>query len=246
MTVTPTKNTDPIRWVAHRGYSSRYIENTLQAMQMAIAAGARYLEADIQFSADVQPMLFHDESLQRLCQREGDIQDYCSQDLMQLTLSLSERPVVTGIAHLSALLALLDANPEVQLFLEIKCESVRVLGVERCLGKVLDFIESYENQIIVISFSTEILASIKRLGYSRVAPVVRRLEQLSEPEISELHSELVFINYRSVDDWQQIKSSSISIGVYEVSSLALAASLWQQGVAFIETDAIGEMLNSSD
>lgn len=46
--------------VAHRGYSRSYPENTLASYKAAIAAGAKALEIDIQFSADGVPIIMHD------------------------------------------------------------------------------------------------------------------------------------------------------------------------------------------
>ncbi|MGF1546037.1 MAG: glycerophosphodiester phosphodiesterase family protein, partial [Thiotrichales bacterium] len=57
--------------VAHRGYALRYPENTLPAIEAALAAGARYVEIDVQLSADQVPVLFHDRSLMRMCEVTG-------------------------------------------------------------------------------------------------------------------------------------------------------------------------------
>ncbi|HEY9197768.1 MAG TPA: glycerophosphodiester phosphodiesterase family protein, partial [Gammaproteobacteria bacterium] len=46
--------------IAHRGYAARHPENTLSALQAAVAAGARWLEFDVQLSADHEPVLLHD------------------------------------------------------------------------------------------------------------------------------------------------------------------------------------------
>ena len=49
--------------VAHRGYALHYPENTLIGIEAAIRAGARYVEVDVQLSADKVPVLFHDRTL---------------------------------------------------------------------------------------------------------------------------------------------------------------------------------------
>ena len=51
--------------VAHRGYPARFPENTLEGISAALAAGARYVEFDIQLSADGVPVLIHDQNLMR-------------------------------------------------------------------------------------------------------------------------------------------------------------------------------------
>jgi len=61
--------------IAHRGYASRYPENTLPAIEAALKAGARHVEIDVQTSADHIPVLFHDATLERLCGVQGRIRD---------------------------------------------------------------------------------------------------------------------------------------------------------------------------
>ena len=52
--------------IAHRGFSSRYPENTLLAFERALDLGADGAEFDVQLSKDGVPVVFHDESLQRI------------------------------------------------------------------------------------------------------------------------------------------------------------------------------------
>ena len=43
--------------VAHRGYPQHYPENTLIGIEAAITAGARFIDVDVQLSADRVPVL---------------------------------------------------------------------------------------------------------------------------------------------------------------------------------------------
>ena len=52
-----------IELVAHRGYAARYPENTRESLAAAVRAGARFLEFDVQLSADGVPVLLHDVTL---------------------------------------------------------------------------------------------------------------------------------------------------------------------------------------
>ena len=51
--------------IAHRGARSIAPENTLAALEKAVAAGAHMWETDVQMSADGVPVIFHDETLER-------------------------------------------------------------------------------------------------------------------------------------------------------------------------------------
>ena len=45
---------------AHRGYSGKYPENTMEAFHGAFAAGADGIELDVQLSKDGQLVIIHD------------------------------------------------------------------------------------------------------------------------------------------------------------------------------------------
>ena len=66
MQATPTPEL-----IAHRGWAYRYPENTLPAIAGALGAGARYVEFDVQITADGVPVLFHDSTLDRTAGRPG-------------------------------------------------------------------------------------------------------------------------------------------------------------------------------
>ena len=59
--------------IAHRGYSARSPENTLVAIERAIAAGADAIEWDVHVAACGTPVLFHDVNLSRTSNGVGPI-----------------------------------------------------------------------------------------------------------------------------------------------------------------------------
>ncbi len=65
----------PVEIIAHRGYSARAPENTLVALEAAVAAGADAVEFDLHVTADGVPVLFHDELLERTSDGTGPLRD---------------------------------------------------------------------------------------------------------------------------------------------------------------------------
>jgi len=65
----------PVEIIAHRGYSARAPENTLAAIETAIAAGADAIEFDLHVSADGVPVLFHDDLLERTSDGSGPLRE---------------------------------------------------------------------------------------------------------------------------------------------------------------------------
>ncbi len=60
---------------AHRGDSAHAPENTMVAFERARTAGADGIELDVRLDRDGAVVVFHDESLDRLCGRPGRIEE---------------------------------------------------------------------------------------------------------------------------------------------------------------------------
>lgn len=58
-------------WIAHRGAGKQAPENTLAAFRLGHAEGFRGFECDVQLSADGQPFLLHDDTLERTTNGTG-------------------------------------------------------------------------------------------------------------------------------------------------------------------------------
>ena len=75
--------------LAHRGWASRYPENSRAGIEAALQAGVRSVEIDIQLSGDSVPMVIHDATLERTAgvdRRVSDLNaDACHQDPAQGT-----------------------------------------------------------------------------------------------------------------------------------------------------------------
>lgn len=71
--------------IGHRG-SAHAVENTIAAMEHAIAAGVDYVEVDVTLSADGIPVVFHDYTLQRLTGVDREVGDFTATELKRFTL----------------------------------------------------------------------------------------------------------------------------------------------------------------
>jgi glycerophosphoryl diester phosphodiesterase len=76
--------------VAHRGYAAKYLENTIQACQAAVDAGARWVEVDVQMRGCV-PVLSHDIPAEGQCTSLIDFADW-----------LESNPEVTALVDLKS------------------------------------------------------------------------------------------------------------------------------------------------
>ena len=55
--------------IAHRGEPETWPENSLAGYREVLRAGARYIETDVQITADGIPILSHDPSLLKITDR---------------------------------------------------------------------------------------------------------------------------------------------------------------------------------
>jgi len=74
------KNTGFINF-AHRGASEYAPENTMLAFNLGIFMGANGIETDVQITKDNVPVLFHDNTLERVTGQAGCIGDYTYEEL---------------------------------------------------------------------------------------------------------------------------------------------------------------------
>lgn len=140
---------DSDRLVAHRGDHEQHAENSLAAFRKALDSGARWLECDIQITHDALPVVFHDDNVQRMCNKEEKIAELCFAELPPL-------PDGQAIPPIQELLALLSGYPHARLFLEIKREILPYYSIEYVTSSLHEMLRG-NAQVIPISMSAELL-----------------------------------------------------------------------------------------
>lgn len=104
------------RYYAHRGLhdnNSSAPENSMAAFRKAVNAGYG-IELDVQLTKDRIPVVFHDETLDRVCGISGKVRDFTLQELQHFPLCRSQEHIPT----FADFLKLVDGK--VPLIIEIK------------------------------------------------------------------------------------------------------------------------------
>jgi glycerophosphoryl diester phosphodiesterase len=143
--------------LGHRGYRSRYPENTLLGFRQALANGADGVECDIQKTADRRFVVIHDPTTDRVTGVGGEIGKMRLDELRCLDFGRGER-----ILELSELL---DALPPGSfLDLELKRET---LAVDDC-GPLADLLDARieRKDLMVSSFAPQLLVPFRRRGFT--------------------------------------------------------------------------------
>ncbi|MEH6650705.1 MAG: glycerophosphodiester phosphodiesterase family protein [Motiliproteus sp.] len=241
----------PFELIGHRGYPDCYPENTLLGFIQAVAAGACYLEADVQLSADGIPYVFHDRDLNRLCGVDGRINCLSSTELDRLYAwapeqfgsRFSDQPLL----RLDRLLQWLETEPQVTLFLELKRSMTQVLSPQQAVARVIEEIDrcsSVRRQLVLISFSIKLLQMAREQGWDRLAPVLTRWYQLRHLSVRRLQPDWLFINHRRIPDNALFPEDLPPVVIYKITGLDAVYRWAERGFCWIETDDIGGMLTA--
>ncbi|PSQ38237.1 hypothetical protein BRD13_07380 [Halobacteriales archaeon SW_5_70_135] len=71
--------------IAHRGFAARHPENTLRAARSA-AERADWVEVDVRRSADGEPVVIHDATVDRATDATGPVGDHAAAALAELSV----------------------------------------------------------------------------------------------------------------------------------------------------------------
>jgi glycerophosphoryl diester phosphodiesterase len=234
--------------VAHRGYPAAFPENTLLGYQQAVNQGARYVETDIQCTRDGVPILYHDDSTQRLSGVAGAITGRTMAELGQVSAHhperFGDRFAGTPIPTLKAFAGWLAQHPSVIAFVEVKEESLNRFGVDVVMAQVAGALEGVEQQSVIISFDDRCIehtANRYEFHTGWVLPewhpgFESRARRLS-PDY--LFGDAEFLPKHRADIW----AGPWQWAVYVIDDLTEALSWVENGVVLVETDAIGDMLD---
>ncbi len=133
--------------MAHRGGARESPENSLRAFRHAVSLGYQYIETDIRATADGVPVVFHDESLQRVTDRVGRIRDLPFSEVSTARIGDAE-PV-------HSLQEVLDHFPGIRFNIDIK-EDNAVVPVLRLLRR-----GDHLDRVCVASFSRNRLRAVR-------------------------------------------------------------------------------------
>lgn len=232
--------------IAHRGYARHYPENTLVAFSAAVGAGARYIETDVQLSADGVPVLFHDRSLERVCGVAGAVHDYTAAQLARFAAAEPDRFgyrfAQNPLATLAQFAEFVAATPGVTAFVELKRVALTQFGNARVLAAVAPILQPIAARTVLISFDREVLLAARRYpapGWHALGGVVDYWRE--REAFKTLAPEYLFCDSEGLPRFGRLHFGTAKIAVYEVVDAAYARRLARRGVALIETFACGEL-----
>lgn len=147
-----------LRPIAHRGLhdqSRGVIENTGPAFDAAIAAGYG-IECDLRPAAGGLPVVFHDDTLDRLVDGKGPVAALTADDLAGLKHRVGGAPILTFAEFLTRIAG------RVPLIVEIKSEWDP--PDTAFLSRIAALAADYKGPLALISFDPDVMAVVRRLA----------------------------------------------------------------------------------
>lgn len=141
------------RPVAHRGLHDAargVIENTATAFSAALA-GQYAIECDLQLAGDGEAMVFHDDTLDRLTERQGPLAALSSRDLK----TVSFKATADRMMMLGDLCTLVEGR--VPLVIELKSH---FNSDTRLAVRAAEVLQSYAGPVAVMSFDPAMISAV--------------------------------------------------------------------------------------
>lgn len=236
--------------VAHRGFRGKYPENTALSITQAIKSGALFVELDVQFSLDKLPVIYHDTNLARVSGADKDVFKCTRDELLSYPAyepdRLGDSFIQEKISPLEHLVAILERNPEVTAFVELKDESIDHCGREGILASVQDILHPVADRAVIMSFDYSLALGARENGWPLVGLVLRRWADLYSDEVKAVEPDFIYTDHHIIPLDCELTSietlANATLVAYEVGSRELGHDLLERGVDMLETFEIEALL----
>lgn len=239
--------------IAHRGGGARVAENTLEAMQLAIADGADGLEFDVRLSADGEVVVIHDPTVDRTTDGSGAVQKMTLAELKSLDAGFrftarQPYPLTRTRHRIPTLNEVLQSFPGVPLLIEIKnplaASATRRL-IENHAGEDQCLIDSFSSTALNVFRGSGIARGAGRSGVIRLlarsflgapSPVPNDVSALSIPRT--YHGVPLPVRHLA----ETMRSARKPTHIWTVNHPDEASAMWGLGASGIITDDVPPIL----
>ena len=200
----------------------------------------------MQIAADGVPVVIHDDTLRRTAGIDRSVLDSTGAELRTTCVGEAQRlgnafPQVR-IPTLDEAVALVKQSPQSVVFVEIKRASLRRFGREHVVPPILHAIETLDDRCVAISFDAEAMAMAKQAGF-RTGWAFEEWNDASRNTALDLASEFLFCKIPLLPPAPTpLWDGPWTWVAYETGDPHQAVELAARGIAYVETDSIGEML----
>jgi glycerophosphoryl diester phosphodiesterase len=233
--------------IGHRGEPATWPENSYEGFEAVLRSGVRYIETDIQITADGVAVLSHDPSLLKITGHNLVVTDTKYEEIRTLSAGYPDRfgdkYKDLAITRLDEFAALLKQWPQARAFVEIKHASIVAFGVEKVVDIILAALGEVLEQIIIISFDYEALVYTRETSDLPVGWVLPAWSEQNGSRVRDLSPEYLFCNRKRLPPVSEVLwKGSWKWIVYSVNEINEVASFIRRGIDMLETNEISKLL----
>lgn len=198
---------------AHRGYSSKYLENTLEAFRACLDLDIYGIELDVQLSKDKELIVFHDENIKRLTGKDILLKDSTLRELKSLKFSDGQT-----FPTLDEYLDVVEKSPLIT-NVELKTNKFKYEGIEQ---KVYEKFRERNmvDRLMISSFNHQSLVNFKAIVPTvPLAALFSRIENLDEKFLDQHNIKIYHPNHKflSLKDIRRLKQKGITLNLWTVN-----------------------------
>lgn len=220
-----------IKWIAHRGFSSKILENTNESFLLAAKNDFFGIETDLHLTTDNIPILHHDDNFVRLAGVDTNVKDMNLKEISKLKLKDQYK--------ISLLSEYLNICKEYNKYPIIELKPI-------FNAKELDFIISEIEKVMNIDDVIIISFHVKNLVYLREKYPKLNLQHLTGKVTDEIIDKAIknrwdlSVQYKSATKEliEILHKENLKLAVWTVNNLEDAKALIDIGVDYITTDGI--------
>ena len=239
--------TPDVEIIAHRGYSAVAPENTLAAVEAAIAAGADAVEFDLHVTRDGVPVLFHDATLERTTDGSGPLCARSHEELRSLDAGawFDVRFAGEPVPSLAEALARIGDRAG-RVYPEVKG-----YRTDEDLRSMADLVREHgmEDRAVFISMDWRALEKMRAHHAAvRVGYIVEKAERAAEGLARAMEDPLALLDFKAallLDDpslAEGARAAGVDLAVWTVDDPRQAAALLALGVRRITSNRVAELL----
>jgi glycerophosphoryl diester phosphodiesterase len=210
--------------IGHRGAMGHAAENTLASVQKAMDLHVDIIEIDVFKIKSGEIIVFHDESLDRLTNTSGFIQDFTWQELSQIKLTSGD-----SIPLLSEVISLVHGKCPINIELKgLETAKATIEIIQQSLNETI-----FTNHFLISSFHFNELEKVRK--YNQNISIGVLAEQFSDDLLAfaqEINAFSIHLSYKILNEniLQHIQNKGFKVFVYTVNEVNNIGKFKKMGV----------------